>query len=66
MRTARFPSYVGGQSSPLRTQTRLDADPPPGAGHVTCDACWEANTPLWTEWQTRVKALLSRNSIGWR
>ena len=22
-------------------------------GHVTCGACWD--TPLWTEWQTRVK-----------
>ena len=40
-------------------QTPLNADPSRGrflrleAGHVTCDACWEANhhhpTPLWTE-----------------
>ena len=26
-------------------QIPLDADPP-DAGHVTCDACWEANPPM--------------------
>ena len=37
-------------------QNPLEADPP---GHVTCDACWEANppSPLWTEWQMLVKIL---------
>ena len=35
-------------------QAPLDADP---YGHVTCDACWEANPTLWTEWQTGVKTL---------
>ena len=29
--------------------TPLDADPP---AHVTCDACWQASPPLWTEWLT--------------
>ena len=39
MRTAHFPSSgEGGLPTPP------DADPPP-PGHVTCDACREANTP---------------------
>ena len=31
------------------------------AGHVPCDACWEATPPPppWTEWQTSVKTLSS-------
>ena len=52
----------------------LDADPPldaypPGyrpPGHVTCDACWEANpSPLWTEWHTGVKTLPCRRLLLW-
>ena len=46
----------GGLPNPLDAdlpwrQTSLDADPP---GHVTCDACWEANLPPppWTEGMT--------------
>ena len=41
-------SISGGRSAhppggrPPWMQTPLDADPP---GHVTCDACWEANHP---------------------
>ena len=41
MRTARLLSLDADSLPPWR-QTLLDAYPP---GHVTCDACWEANTP---------------------
>ena len=40
MRTARLLSLDADSLPPWR-QTLLDAYPP---GHVTCDACWEANT----------------------
>ena len=39
MRTACFPSSGGGC---LPTPPRWDF---PAPGHVTCDACWEANPP---------------------
>ena len=41
------------QPPPPRRQTPLEADPSPG--HVTCDACWEANPPV--DRQTPVKTL---------
>ena len=35
-------SHVSQGGGGLPNPSSLDADPP---GHVTCDACWEANSP---------------------
>ena len=56
MHTTRFHSSGGVCPNPSRcrsslgsdppwTQTFQEEDPPPDAGHVTCDACWEAYSP---------------------
>ena len=39
---ADSPDADPSDADPLWMQTPLDTDPP---GHVTCDACWEANSP---------------------
>ena len=47
----------GGRGERVCPTTPADRDSP---GHVTCDACWEANPSrphLLTEWQTLVKIL---------
>ena len=40
-------SIQWGRVCPTPPPPPTEADPPP-LGHVTCDACWEANHP-WTE-----------------
>ena len=49
---------------PPRMQTCPDAEPP---GHVTCDACWEANPlPRWAEGTTHAceNMTLPQTSFG--
>ena len=50
MHTACPLSYRGlPNRQPLPGQNPLDRDPP---GHVTCDACWDRDSTVWTEWLT--------------
>ena len=72
MRTARLltisrsiPCILGRGDLPnkpprYRLSRPLGCRPP---GHVTCDACWEANPPPWTEWQMLVKILPCPNFV---
>ena len=50
---------TSGQRRPSGQRPHLDRDPPRqrSPSHVTCGACWDRDTHLWTESQTGVKTL---------
>ena len=62
MCTARFSSSAGGSAQPPGCRPSWRQTPPwsqtaRDAGHVTCDACWEANPHPPVDRQTPVKTL---------